>query len=448
MNINSATQFKIQEVSIQTKGGQPLNITDLVEEISIYDNLFLPVMSGQILVTDAAKLIDRITLENDIVQIHITKTVDSKFAEFKKAFVIYSISNRKNVTNTSESYILNFVSSELLLSQQQKVSGGFQGKYSKLVDKILVENLKLPESKRGAIEDTQGIVKVTLPNVSPLSALEWCSKRSLSSKNLPEFLFFSNRSGYNFSSLSRLLTRDSILKINFSPKNLDEDDAFFELSKARGFEVVSQADSLTRINSGVDSGSFLGFDPITRTFGAKPIYGEDTFNQGEHGNKNPTGSTIVNADGTTNNRNQNSKQVLKKSTNVGRSNYVKKKDPESISQEEDFSKILLQRQSILSRLMEKRIRIVMPGNFQLSSGFNVDIESSGFGARDKSETPNSDTSLSGKYIIIGTRHIIGSRQHVTVIEVATDSTTDKRKLATNQLQLESDKKYSKTVMTI
>jgi len=448
MNLISATQFKIQDVSIQTKGGQPLNITDIIEEISIYDNLFLPVMSGQILVTDAAKLIERITLNNDVIQIHITKTINSNFAEFKKSFVIYSITDRKNVTNSSESYILNFVASELLLSQQDKVSGGFKGKYSKLVDKILVDKLKLPESKRGSIEETQGIVDVTVPNLSPLSALEWCSKRSLSSKNLPEFLFFSNRAGYNFISLSRLLTKDSVLKINFSPKNLDEDDAFFELSKARGFEVVSQADSLTRISSGADAGSFLGFDPITRTFGSKPIYGEDTFKKGEHGNKNSTGSTIINVDGTRSDQNQNAKQVVKKSTNVARSNYVKNKDPQSISKEEDFSKITLQRQSILSRLLEKRIKVVMPGNFQLSSGFNVDIESSGFGARDKGDTPNADTSLSGKYIIIGTRHIISTRQHVTVIEVATDSTIDKRKLQTNQLQLESQKKYDKTVMTI
>jgi hypothetical protein len=35
---------------------------------------------------------------------------------------------------------------------------------------------------------------------------------------------------------------------------------------------------------------------------------------------------------------------------------------------------------------------------------------------------NEDTSLSGKYLIIGTRHIITYQKHETIVEVVTDST--------------------------
>lgn len=448
MNLIESTQFYIKEVSINSKGGV-FSITDMIEEISLYDNLFMPVMSGHILITDAAKLIDRITLVDDVVQIYITKMVDDELAAFKKSFRIYSITDRKNINNTSEAYIIHFVAEELIQSDQQKITKGYESTYSKVVENILKENLNLDRSKLGIIENSVGIRKVSVPNLRPLDALEWCAKRALDSKNAPDFLFFANRSGYNFVSLSRLLTQNSILNINFSPKNLDNSDQFFELSKARSFEVLSQFDAISKIRSGIDAGTYIGFDPLTRTMGAKPISGDQTYAMMEHGNKKGITNTVVNPDGTSNKTNFNSKQTLSSNSEARkRSKYVKDKDPTSISKDEKQEMFLHQRETILKNLMQKRLKIVMPGNFQLSSGFNVTIDASGFSARMKGEDVNSDLSLSGKYIITGTRHIIGFRRHVTVIEVASDSTNDKRVLVSSPDQKESLMKNNKQIVAI
>jgi hypothetical protein len=131
------------------------------------------------------------------------------------------------------------------------------------------------------------------------------------------------------------------------------------------------------------------------------------------------------------------------SKNQRDSKYVKKKNPTIISENETQELFLQQRRAILSRLMEKRIRIVMPGNFQLSSGYIVNIVTPGFGASTRNEDPGFDRSLTGRYIITGTRHIISLRRQITIIEVATDSTIDNRKLSTTQGQIEAMKVYSK-----
>ena len=62
----------------------------------------------------------------------------------------------------------------------------------------------------------------------------------------------------------------------------------------------------------------------------------------------------------------------------------------------------------------------MPGNFQLTSGFNVNLNIPTFGEKDKNEE-NRDKSLSGKYMIVGSRHIINKDQHETIIETASTS---------------------------
>lgn len=451
MNLAEPTQFFIKEVAIQSKGG-PIALNNMVEEIHLYDNLFMPVTSGEVLITDTKKLIQRIDLKNDLIQFYITKTPDSDLATFKKSFKIYSISNRKNLNNSSESYIIHFVDDELIFSEQKKVYQGFQGKYSKLVEKILTDKrfgLGVNLNKIGRIEESSGVRDIRIPNLSPLNAIDWCTKRALNSKDIPDFIFFANRSGYNFSSLSRMLTNDSILDITFSPKNLEPNEAFSELSRARGFEVVSQFDSISRIKGGVDAGVFIGFDPITRTMGEMPISGDATYGKMNHANKTASGSEMINKDGTSNKNNWNSNQVLSTNAkNQRKSKYVKDKDPTSISKNETLEMFLQQRRAILTRLMEKRLKIVMPGNFQLSSGYNVNVVSPGFGENNKGGDPNFDQSLAGKYIITGTRHILSLRRHVTVIEVATDSTNDERKLVTTQLQKEAAEKYEKPITTI
>lgn len=442
MTFTESTQYVLKEATIETTGG-PVSIVNLIEEINFYDNLFLPVSSGCVIITDTANLLKELALNVDVLKFYIEKISGSEAMSFQKSFVIYSITDRKNLNNTSEVYVLNFVSSEYLFSQQNVTNIGFNGKYSDLVKKILSQDLKVANEKIKNIEESDRIVQVTVPNITPFDAIEWCSKRAMSSRDLPEFLFFSNREGYNFVSLSSLMSKDTILKINFSPKNLEEDDEWAELSKARGLEVEKQRDIIDRINSGVDSGVVLGFNPLMRTFGSKPINGQDVYNKGLHANKGSDFFTLINPDKTTNQTNFNSKQVLTANYLEGiiKSKYVKENDPTLASKTERYEDVLLQRGQIISKLMEKRIKVVMPGNFQLTSGSTVDLDAPGFSIREKGQDPSQDVSLSGKYIIVATRHVLGLKRFVTILELATDSTKDTRKISTSNRQLEAMQTY-------
>ena len=79
-----------------------------------------------------------------------------------------------------------------------------------------------------------------------------------------------------------------------------------------------------------------------------------------------------------------------------------------------------QRKSIIATLMNKRVKLAMPGNFQLTSGFNVYLDAPAAGAKEKG-SDNKDVSLSGQYLIVASRQIIGFDKHETVIEIATTS---------------------------
>ena len=114
MSLKDSQQFHINELVIVSKAGKT-DISAMYKEMSLYDSMFMPVMSGDIVVSDALGLSSKLMFDgSESILIDISKTEDSDVASFKKAFRIYKQSNRRSNTERSETYVLNFVSDELV----------------------------------------------------------------------------------------------------------------------------------------------------------------------------------------------------------------------------------------------------------------------------------------------------------------------------------------------
>ena len=106
----------------------------------------------------------------------------------------------------------------------------YKATYTDIVQKILVNYLKAPSTKlNGVFENTSGIRDIVIPNLKPLEAIEWCAKRSIDEKKSPNYVFFENNLGYNYASLSTLLSQDSLFNIKFSAKNLNNENPYLYL---------------------------------------------------------------------------------------------------------------------------------------------------------------------------------------------------------------------------
>jgi hypothetical protein len=424
-SVKKSTQFKINELVIMTKAG-PIDVSQIFEELNLFDSILMPVTSGSILIRDSVGLSGKLLFDgSESILIDIAKDAKSDIATFKKAFRIYKQSGRKAEGLNTELFVLNFVSDELIFSDQQKINQSFEGTYSKVVEKVLVDYLRVPNNQIGGIfEPTTGIRKLVIPNLKPLDAIEWCAKRSVDQNQAPNYMFFQNLVGFNFVSLSKLLTQPDLLDIKFEPKNQSRGSALSEISMARALEVVAQTDMIEKTRSGVNAGQFIGFDPLTRTTAKKQIGFADVFNSMKHANENPNQSVVTNRAGVSATEAYDSKKSMAVMDAAKQlSNYIKKMDPTSISKIDNIENWLFQRKAIINNLMNKRVKLAMPGNFQLTSGFNINLEASTFGKKEKGGD-NDDPSLSGKYIIVASRHIIGYDKHETIIEVATTSTNN------------------------
>jgi len=424
LNLTQATQFKIKDLTLITKLGS-VNITGIYQEINIYDSVFMPCVRGDILIQDAIGLCNKLLLDgSEYISMEITKgeELEGEATTFKKTFRIYKLSGRENVNQNSEMYILYFASDEMIYSEQQKINQSFTGLYSDIVDVVLKNYLSVSGNKINRIRTTKGIHTVIVPNLSPFDTMDWLSKKAIDSESLPNFLFFENKYGYNFVSLSELIKTPPIMDINFEPKNLLTSGAK-EFYGAREAKVVGSTDLIENIKNGVYAGKFIGIDTLTRKVNINKIDFQQTYGKTDaHLNKYP------NFTGAVNKQNKDSAQMFDSKISLyafqsfrGTTPWVQKNDPRTGTIIDDTHAYVFQRAPIFANLLQTTIHLNLPGNFGITSGAIINLK-----MPVKSLKPDAgeaiDETLSGKYIVTAARQMIKGDMHETIIEVAADST--------------------------
>ena len=422
LNLSQSTQFKIKDLTLITKLGN-VNIADIYQEINIYDSMFMPCIRGEILIQDAIGLSSKLLLDgSEYLSMEILKGEESGPTTFKKTFRIYRQSNRENINQNSEIYILHFASEEMIFSEQKKVNQSFNGTYTDIVNVILKKYLGVTSKKLGSIENSKGLHTVIVPNLSPFDTMDWLSKRAVDSDSLPNFLFFENKYGYNFVSLTELIKREPIMNINFEPKNLSVSGGQ-EFYGAREAKIINSTNYIESIKNGVYSGKFIGIDLLTRQVKINQIDFNQTYNKTKvHLNKYPNFTTAANRDGKDAAHMFDSKVSLYAfATTRKDTSWVKENDAQTGTNIDDTHAYVFQRAPILANLLQTTIHLNIPGNFGVTSGAIINLKmpiKSG-----KTEVGEGlDQTLTGKYIVTATRHVIKGDMHETVIEVATDST--------------------------
>jgi len=420
LNIRQSTDFRINELCLLTKGGK-VKLNEVYEEINIYESMLAPCISGNILIRDAVGLTSKLLFDGtESLLIDIDK--GEGLFRMKRLFRVYSQSDRVNINQTSESYILNFASDEIVLSEQQTLAECYKGTYTQIAQKIITSKLLVdPENLNGVFTQSLGMNDIIIPQLKPFDALNWIAKRAIDSGGQPSFMFFENVEGYNFCTLSDIMKRPVMFNVFFDVKNLQGQNIKEEMISVRAMEVMSQFDFIKSTQSGVFAGTFIGIDPLTRQVRTEIKTVDNVYNGTRIGNQNPNLPIEFNKKGQRNVDMPGSRVVVDISTAPRQtSKFIKDNDGTSIQTDDTPQKFAYARKALLQNFVTQRMKIALPGNFIVSPGRTLYME---VPTRSVNlvDSNNYDITLKGKYAILSTRHIIRYNQFETIAEVVTNS---------------------------
>jgi len=426
---------------VSFKTGTAINLIDYLIELVIYESIFTPFLSGEILLSDSRNLIkDQELLGDEFLYFTARTTTFSTDNAISKVFKIYSLDNKNYVKDGSSMiYKLGFSSVETFQDLVNPIYRSFNGTPNDIVQQIYTEYLQTDRTleiagKQTAIKNSLTVfgkssnnIKFVSPGWSPVKCINWIASKALPENNkAANFLFWETTKGFYFGNVGELIAKQDDLSIgtyNYSLtllKTMDEQEKrdHTYMSVIRSLIVEKSFDQIKNLMEGYTTNRLVNVDVLGKSFenvdydhGAK----FDAYNHLE------TVRAIPMFDQTT----------VRNPLTYTDINFVHKNLHTGYAENFDYKlkDIFGNRRSNMLELENFQMKITIPGRTDIEVGrtINIQLPKDKPGAEVKAIEYKSDQMYSGNYLITGLSHKINLRTHFITMNVTKDSLTGNQK---------------------
>ena len=432
-----AGDIEIEKYFLITARGESIDITSIVTETNIFQDIFSHYLQAEIAISDALAILDSIQGFTGGELIAISYKTKDKSLDFVTHFLgVHDISDRQRVDEKIETYVLNCISLEAYQSSTQKISRSYGGTGGNIISKMassVIEEyiynsvakntyrnykqvLGVAVSKEITVDPTNGVQKLIVPNMSPDDTLDFFASESDSDSHIPYYTFYENSKGFNFRDLGNLVSQDPVDDFVYLQANTDDEDdksetAIRDYQKIIAYNVIRQTDYLVNSVHGLFKSKMINLD-ILKKRKNEFVYEYDKF-ESRFSKLQPSKiSGQVQGDATVYMMQSRTGHDCN-CTVFGPENHLPKK----------INQFLNVKKSYQRHIFNTIVEVTLPGNSELNVGDVVNLQipnSTTLKKADKRE----DKYLSGKYIITKLRHKFGGQTgqlFTTIIECAKDT---------------------------
>lgn len=410
-HLDPTTEFLqgYRNVVIRNTKGQEYNVTGLIRELNIYEDIFANVMSGDVVLADDVAMIDRMGLVgSEKITIELHKEKEERAVEIRE-FFIYSSGMRKRPNATSEVYVINFMSVEAVLNEHTRYYSAIEGGPS---DAVSVLFGALGSTKSIEVEKTIGHYKFVMPSWTPFECVNWYAGRSVSDETKGSyFLFYETLNGFRYDCVETLIKKAPKYTYHYEPtgtKFLIKDAA-----NIREFEVVEMGDSINGV--GEHYTTLWTHDLIRKRIVKKKFdYGTD--------HKGKLESTLLGAS----DMNGFGFDLAERREQFGSAPIIKYETRNVHSQTNDYSYSAIQpKLSAMRQFSKLKIRFLAFGTRKYNVGDVVEmnfLRAANIDKQNKNEME--DKLLSGKYLVTAVRYMFRPQEFHIAVEAVKDSRKD------------------------
>ena len=264
--VQYAGEFQLQRCELVSSSGQLADITNIIVEINLFEDIFKSTMTGSVIFVDTNNLVDNMPIVGQeflafkIFTPGLARS-DLDFDYTENVFCVYEIGGRESSTN-SEVVELKICSPELLRNERTRVSKSFESTVSETVLSLLKDPKYINTKKDIFIESSLGIRVIVSPNFHPFSLIKNLSKEAIAyNNNSPHFLFFENTRGFHFRSLQSLYAEGISGQYHYGDKGFEDkyDADGSSGAIAQGYKRILQLSTPQKNNVLLDiNGGMLG----------------------------------------------------------------------------------------------------------------------------------------------------------------------------------------------
>lgn len=401
--------------------GYSQSIKPQIKEIIIYESLFSHMIHGQVLLYDAIGLYNTFPLVGEeLINIKYSIPGQNEIPEIEIEGHLFSIEAIDNDdSNLATGYVVKFISVEKRFDIINSVTNPYTLIVSDMVKRILTDHLLT--SKKIHVEDSFGEQEVVFPNVSPTTALSYCSGKAVSKQNISSsYVFYESLDHeFFFKTIEQIIKEakeKDILSYTLSPQEFLADDGNgsardIDFTKINVFSSKKRFNTLRKFRDGLLDSELVQFDIITKKQTSTKYRYRDMFDKVEHIDDRSSGKLLTDRF-----LQQHESKSQFDATRAEYSYLIKdsSKKTSNISRSYGF------RQMYFASLQQNLLTAVLPGNPLLRSGQIIKVDVPIFSGT--TDGLQNDNYMSDNFLITSTKTVItGESAYSIIVDLCKDS---------------------------
>ncbi len=445
-NVHYAGEFALPNIKLHNHENEGLvpefdgvDIRHLVQEFNIYESMYKGAMTGSVVITDALNLISNLPIQG-------TERISFKLntpgmpaidcsAETGHPMHIYKLTDKGQIRDGEQAYVLHFCSREFLRNLRTKVSKAYEGPIEEIVNSILADKNYLDSKKALRFQKTRNQDKFVMPNVKPFAAISMLCKKAMAenSKGVGYF-FWESSKGFHFRSWEDLCVdmngnpRLIVQEFRARPANIRSKDPLLDEIEAQyqAVENYEFKNNFHDVAANTALGTY-GHRVITHNIYDKSYKIDDYHYHNQYkdtghadGNNPPIVTTPVDFDDKGISDYPESRVTVMPTTQ-----FAHGKDTGSFGMPVDQDgKLEPYRESLQNQVIAgTKLHLTVKGQSLLNVGDVIDFRLVSVEPKSDTEEPKYDPHFSGRYIITKIRHRVTfvPAEYRQVLECAKDS---------------------------
>lgn len=403
-------QIRINSAIITATSGLKINVKNIILQITIYEDITSPFITGTMTLSDAGSLSEALPFTGEellLLDIQNNDNNQPSLERREETYHIYKMEGRENISLKNVMYTLHFISYEALIDANRKISKTFNGKVTDIATDIIKTPVYLGSNKDFLNEPSTNRIIYTSNFWTPIQNIVYLTDTAVNKNNNPGYLFFENNLGFIFASTDLLMSGPPLKQfIRDSKTRLENDTQDVEEINSRILDMSTPVfyDYYDRVQQGYYGSRVYSYDIESKKLNLRNYISKFDTRKNQLnkniaiGSKNsfaPDSTTFIN--------------VYNRNLYTG-SPYL--------SPDHDSKRL-----SLLKQIQAFTTNIQVYGNLSYSVGNVIDLliyKDTEIIEKDTDENII-DNVLSGRYLITALSHEITKESHYTNMELSKDS---------------------------
>lgn len=412
-SISFLGEIAIEKAELISHSGRAIDISGIMLDLTLYEDMFSSTMSGYVLIQDALDLVASFPMIGQ-EQLEIKIKTPTLTTSISKIFYVYKM-EIATLNLRSQSYMLHFCSKEQIYSSNTKISKAFSGNIGDTVNSIFRDSRFLGSKSNLYMDKPSNDYSFIAPYWTPIETINWLTTKSINSRGVPNYLFYETSQTFEYVSIDTLVANPVKRKYIFADidpntalgVNGDMDEKY---SIVQELVPGSSFDYLKNITSGMLASRLHTIDLTTKNINSSGFDYIDDFSKANHLDKYPTRTENV---------------TRKKISNVfflHKNNYL-----QGSFNYQGFKNFFLQRNSLMEQITSTRLNIKVHGRTDIKVGQVIHLTMPKSKQVLAGEIESPSEYYTGNYLITAIRHQIVLGVHTMEMEISSDAFSTKIK---------------------